>query len=328
MVFKNVYLNNTSTIVGPMEKEGPLSLYFDKKYDDYYMNTKTFEDANIKLVEDSIDKVLEKENINICDIDLFISGDLSNQIAVSNYVASKLEIPYLGVYSACASMIEGLILGAMFVEKNNKVLVSTSAHNNLSEKTFRYPIEYGGPKRKTSTFTVTGSASVIISREKSNIKLKRATIGTSIDSKVSDVYNMGAVMAISAASTIIKHLEEYKLKPDYYDLILTGDLGVVGKEILKEYLNEKYNLKLNNLDDSACMIYDINKQSVYSGGSGPNCLPIVAFSYILDKMKKKELKKVLLVGTGALMNTSMVNLKKTIPSISHAISLEVVDDIS
>ena len=141
------------------------------------------------------------------------------------------------------------------------------------------------------------------------------------------IFNI-VIMAISAASTIIKHLEEYKLKPDYYDLILTGDLGVVGKEILKEYLNEKYNLKLNNLDDSACMIYDINKQSVYSGGSGPNCLPIVAFSYILDKMKKKELKKVLLVGTGALMNTSMVNLKKTIPSISHAISLEVVDDIS
>ena len=329
MVFKNVYLNNTSTIVGPIEKQGPLSLYFDKKYDDYYMDTKTFEDANIKLEEESIEKVLDKEKLTPVDIDLFISGDLSNQIAISNIVASKLNIPYLGVYSACATSIESLILGAMFVQnENKKVLVSTSAHNNLAEKTYRYPVEYGGPKRKTATFTVTGGVSCIISQEKSNIKIVRATIGSAVDSKIKDVYNMGAVMAIAAANTILSHLKEYKLKPDYYDLILTGDLGIIGKEILKDYLNEKYNIDLKNLDDSACMIYDLNKQSVYSGGSGPNCLPIVAFSYILDKMNKKELKKVLLVSTGALMNPSMVNLKRTIPSISHAISLEVVNDIS
>ena len=237
MVFKNVYLNNTSTIVGPMEKEGPLSSYFDKKYDDYYMNEKTFEEANIKLVDESIDKVLEKENISINDIDLFISSDLSNQIAVSNIVASKLNTPYLGIYSACASIIEALIIGGMFVENNKKtVLASVSAHNNLSEKTYRYPVEYGGPKRKTTTFTVTGSASCIISSNKTNIKLVHATIGECIDSKVSDVYSMGAVMAIAAANTIVKHLKDNNLDSNYYDLILTGDLGSIGKEILKEYL--------------------------------------------------------------------------------------------
>ncbi len=327
--FNNVYINNTSTIAGIMEKDGPLSKYFDKTYNDYYMNTKSFEEAEIKLEEESIDKVLEKENLSIKDIDLFIAGDLSNQIASSNYTASKLQTPYLGIYSACATSVEALILAAILIEKENKkVLISTVSHNNMSEKTFRYPTEYGGPKRKSATFTVTGGASCILSREKSKIKVVRGTIGICNDSNIKDVYNMGGVMAISAADTIYKHLKDNDLDADYYDLILTGDLGEVGKDILKEYMKKEYNINLTNLDDSACMIYDIKKQSVYSGGSGPACLPLVSYSYILDKMEKKEYKKVLLVATGALMNPSMVNQKKTIPSIAHAISLEVEDDIS
>ena len=327
--FNKVYVNNTSTIAGIMEKQGPLSKYFDKTYDDYYMNMKTFEEAEIKLEEESIDKVLEKENLSINDIDLFIGGDLSNQISTTNYTASKLQTPYLGIYSACATSIEGILLGSVFIERDNiRTLITTVSHNNTSEKTFRYPVEYGGPKRKTTTFTVTGGASIILSREKSKIKVTKGTIGKSIDSTIKDVYNMGGVMAIAAANTIYSHLTYFNEKPEDYDLILTGDLGKVGKDILKEYMKQEYKMNLTNLDDSACMIYDIKKQSVYSGGSGPACLPLVSYSYILEKMKKKEYKKVLLVATGALMNTSMVNLKKTIPSIAHAISLEVEDDIS
>ena len=328
--FNNVYLNNTATITGPMESDGPLSKYFDKSYKEYYMGTSTWEDAEIRLMNEAIEKVLEKEQINKNQIDLFISGDLSNQIASSNYTASNLSIPYLGIYSACATSIEGLILASILVENNNvsKVLTSTASHNNLSEKTFRYPVEYGGPKRKTATFTTTGSAAAIVSNNKSDIKITSATIGTSIDSGVKDVYNMGGVMAIAAAKSIYKHLTDLKRDANYYDLILTGDLGIVGKDILREYMQVEYNIELNNLDDSACMIFDIDNQSVYSGGSGPACLPLVSYSYIIDKMRNKKYKRVLLVGTGALMNVSMVNLKNTIPSISHVISLEVSDDIS
>lgn len=332
MTFKynDIYINNTSTVTGPMESNGPLSKFFDKSYNDYYMGLKTWEQAEIKLMQESIDLVLEKENVVKTDIDLFIAGDLNNQIIASNYVAVSIGIPYLGIYSACATSMESIIIAANFLENSNikRVLVSTSSHNNLAEKQFRYPVEYGGPKRKTTTFTTTGGASAIISRNKSLFRIESATIGTSVDSGVKDVYNMGGVMAIAAAQTIYKHLKDLKRDPNYYDLILTGDLGRYGKDILKEYVKTEYNLELNNLDDSACIIYDIDKQQVYAGGSGPACLPLVTYSYILELMRKNKYKRVLLVATGALMNTCVVNEKETIPSIAHAVSLEVENDIS
>lgn len=328
--YNNIYINNTSTITGPMESNGPLSKYYDKSYNDYYMGSKTWEQAEIKLMQESIDLVLVKENIIKKDIDLFIAGDLSNQIATSNYVASTLNIPYLGIYSACATSLESIIIGINFIESNNvkKVLVSTSSHNNAAEKQYRYPVEYGGPKRKTATFTVTGGASAIISNKESDIRIESATIGKSVDSGIKDVYNMGGVMAIAAAKTIYEHLKDLKREPKYYDLILTGDLGVYGKNILKDYIKMEYNIELPNLDDSACMIYDINEQQVYAGGSGPACLPLVAYSYIFDLMRTNKIKRVLLVATGALMNPSLANQKETIPAIAHAISLEVKNDIS
>ncbi len=332
MTFKynNVYVDNTSTVSGVMESNGPLSKFYDKSYNDYYMGMKTWELAEMKLMQDSIDIVLEKANILKKDIDLFIAGDLSNQIVTSNYVTSSLNIPYLGIYSACATSMESIIIASNFLEarKVKKVLVSTSSHNNASEKQFRYPVEYGGPKRKTATFTVTGAASMLLSNNINKIKVESATIGTSVDSGIKDVYNMGGVMAIAAAKTIYEHLKDLKREPEYYDLILTGDLGMYGKDILKEYLKIEYNLNIRNIDDSACMIFNINDQQVYAGGSGPACLPLVAYSYIFELMKNKKYKRVLLVATGALMNTTLVNQKETIPSIAHAVSLEVNDDIS
>lgn len=332
MTFKynNIYINNTSTITGPMESNGPLSKFYDKSYNDFYMGTKTWEQAEIKLMQESIDLVLEKENKIKSDIDLFIAGDLSNQIATSNYVASTLNMPYLGIYNACATSIESIIIGINFLEsaRAKNVLVATSSHNNAAEKQYRYPVEYGGPKRKTTTFTVTGGAAAIISNRESDIKVESATIGTSVDSGIKDVYNMGGAMAIAAAKTIYEHLKDLKRDPSYYDLILTGDLGVYGKDILRDYIRIEYNIELNNLDDSACMIYDIDNQQVYAGGSGPACLPLVSYSYIFELMKKNKLKRVLLVATGALMNPSLVNQKETIPSIAHAISLEANNDIS
>ena len=158
----------------------------------------------------------------------------------------------------------------------NKANVNTSSHNNVAEKQFRYPVEYGGPKRKTATFTVTGAASSFISYNKEGVKIESATLGKSINSGVKDVYAMGAVMAIAAVETIITHLKDTKSEIGYYDLILTGDLGIYGKKILKECLEKDYNLKTDNIEDSACLIYDVENQPVYSGGSGPACLPLVS----------------------------------------------------
>ena len=329
MTFKynNVYINDTATITGPYESKGPLSKYFDKSYDDLYFNTKTWEQAEIKLIEESIDILLNKLEITKFDVDVLISGDLLNQIVATNYAASSLGIPLIGIYSACATSTLGLIIASNMIEAKQvkNAITVTSSHNNAAEKQFRYPIEYGGPKRKTTTFTTTGGASAYLSSNKKGIKVESATLGTVVDLGITDVYHMGAVMVRAAAKTIYDQLRETKREIGYYDLILTGDLGRYGKDILKEYMLNEYSIELKNYDDCGSMIYDIENQFVYAGASGPACAPLVTYGYVFDKMYKKDIRRVLLVATGALMNTTMVNTKNTIPAIAHAISLEVVE---
>ena len=331
MTFKynNVYINETSTVVGPYEHKGPFSRYFDQSYEDLYFNEKTWEQAEIKSILDGINILLKKLKKSNTDIDVHIGSDLLNQIVATNYAASKIGIPLIGVYSACSSSTLSMMIASNMIEGEQikNAIISSSSHNNGAEKQFRNPVEYGGPKKEYTTFTTTGCACAYVSNEKSNIKIESATLGTVTDMGVTDVFNMGAVMAPSAAKVIYDHLIETKRMPDYYDLILTGDLGEVGKKILKDYMKKEYGITLKNYEDSACMIFDNTKQPVYSGGSGPACLPLVTYTYILDKMKKGKLKRVLLVATGALMNTTMCNQKLSIPSISHAISLEVNNDI-
>ena len=320
--YKSVYINDTSTITGPYEANGPLKKYFDKSYEDLYFNKKTWEQAEEKIIKESIEIVKEKTNKE--KIDLYIGGDLLNQITPSNYAASKLNESFIGIYAACSTSTLGLILGANFIENNlsKNVITCTSSHNNAAEKQYRYPVEYGGPKPKTTTFTSTGAAAALLSKDKKGIKIESGTIGRVIDSNSTNVFHMGAVMAKAAADTINRHFQDTKRDIDYYDLVLTGDLGIYGKEILKEYLKEKYNIKLKNYNDTGTMLYDVEKQPVYAGASGPACAPLVTYSYIFNQMKKGKYKKVLLVATGALMSPTMTNQKLTIPAIAHAVSLE------
>ncbi len=328
MTFKynNVYINETSTVVGPYESKGPFTKFFDKRYDDFYFGEKTWEQAEIKSIKDSVEILLNKLNIKNTNVDVHIGGDLLNQIVATNYASSKIGIPLIGIYSACSISTLGLMIASNMIEANQikNAVVTASSHNNGAEKQFRNPVEYGGPKKDYTTFTTTGCAACYLSNIKSSIRVESATLGTVTDMGITDVFNMGAVMAPSAAKVISDHLKDTNRSIDYYDLILTGDLGIIGKMILKDYIKKEYNINLKNYDDSACMIFDINKQPVYSGGSGPACLPLVTYTYIFDKMKKGKLNKVLLVATGALMNTGMCNQHLSIPSISHAISLEVV----
>lgn len=326
--YKNVYINETSTVTGPYEKNGPLSNSFDKSFRDLYFGKKTWEQAESKLIEESVDLLLGKIRKTRFDIDLFIAGDLLNQIAASNYAASNLQIPYLGIYNACATSVEGLIIASNMVESKQikNCICAVSSHNNTAEKQFRYPVEYGGPKPKTTTFTTTGSASAYLSSNKEGIKIESGTVGKVVDLGVTDVYHMGAVMAPAAADTIITHLKDTKREIGYYDIILTGDLGVYGRDILKEYMKTEYGIELKNYNDTACMIFDTDKQPVYAGGSGPACAPLVTYSYVFNKMKKKEYARVLLVATGALHSPTMVNQKLSIPAIAHAISLEVISE--
>ncbi|MEG0021926.1 MAG: stage V sporulation protein AD [Bacilli bacterium] len=322
--YKNVFINATATTTGPTESNGPLSKYYDKSHKDYYMGAPTFEQGEIKMITENID-ILKSKTKN--KPTLFISGDLSNQLTASNYAATNILLPYMGIYNACATSVEGLMIASSLIESEhaNNIIVNVSSHNNTAEKTFRYPTEYGGPKKLTSTFTTTGSAAALVSNIKEGIKIESATIGLPLDSGIKDVSYMGAVMAYAAVDTIHKHLIETKREIEYYDLILTGDLGLYGKKIFKECLKKEYNYETKNIEDSACLIFDIDNQQVYSGGSGPACLPLVTYSFIFDEMKNNRLKKVLLIATGALMSPATVNQKMSIPAIAHALSLEVIE---
>ncbi len=320
IIFKNVYLNDSVSIVGPYEQKGEIK-YFNT-INDFYDNEKTFEDAEIKMQKSVLDQILFKNNLNCNNIDLVVGGDLMNQITATSYNIRNYPISFLGIYSACASFVESIIIASNMLETRffKKGIVLTSSHNLTSEKQFRFPVEYGCLRPKRSTFTATGAVSALISNEISQIKVESATIGKVIDYGIKDVFNMGAVMAPAAASTIANHLKELKRDINYYDLVLTGDLGEVGKNILKEFLEINYQIKLKNHIDAGMQIYAPD-QETYAGASGPVALPLVLFNKIL---KQKKYKKILVVGTGSLHSPVMCNQKHTIPAIAHAISLEVI----
>lgn len=326
--FNNVYITDSYTIAGIYEKDGPISDSFDLIYDkDFYYGCRTFESAEEKMLSNSIDKLLNRAKLIDSDVDLIISGDLQNQIAASDYAMRDFNIPFLGIYSACATFGEGINLAANLIEgkRANKIIVSTSSHNMVAEKQFRNPTEYGAPKKKTTTFTSTGAASILLTNKKSPIKVTSATIGSVQDKNIQDVNNMGAIMAIAAADTIKNHLKNLNLKPDYYDLILTGDLGIYGKQILIEYLKGEGIDISKNYEDCGLILYDREKQPVFAGASGPVCSALVTCGYILKEMLRGKYHKVLVVPTGAIFSPTRTFQKDSVPSIAHAFSIEVTE---
>ena len=314
--FKNVYINDYFTIVGPKEKNSKLKKY-NLAIDDYYFETKSFEMAEIKMQRLVIENLL-----NINNFDYIIGGDLINQIAISSYASKEYNIPFIGVYSACASFVEALLIGSILIENKyaESIMCITSSHNLTAERQYRYPTEYGNLKPHTATSTATGAVGATIISKKSKIKVKSGTFGKIIDLGVNDVNHMGAVMAPACADTIYNHLKSNNKKIKDYDLILTGDLGKIGIDILKEYYKKVYNEKIVNIMDSGSEMYN-KDQDVYSGGSGPCCLPLFFFCNILTKPKYH---RILLVGTGSLHTPVLVNQHQTIPAISHAIEIEVL----
>lgn len=319
--FNNIYIKNSFSIAGPVEKQGSIKDY-DLVMDDYYFNEKTFEQAEIKMQKTAIDNLLNQSKLINSEIDLLVAGDLSNQISVSCYAASHFSIPFFGVYSACASFTQSLIAGAEFLDNKRKgnVICVTSSHNLYAEKQFRFPVEYGAPKPSTTTFTATGAVACLLTKEETKIKLESYTIGKAIDMGCKDASHMGAVMAPAAANVIMNHLAELDRDINYYDLILTGDLGCIGGKILNEFLKRAYGVKMKQHLDAGCELYLKSQEETYAGASGPVALPLYLFNKIL---KQNKHQKILLVGTGSLHNPFFVNQKLTIPAVAHAVSLEV-----
>ena len=326
IIFNNVYVCDSATIGGLLEKQGPLGKYFDNTYDDLYCGCKTYEQAEQKMLKEAIDTVLKKTKFKDKDIDIMFGGDLLNQITSSTYVSRDYKIPLIGTFGACSSSMLTLGLASSYVESGfaKKALAFTSSHNATAERQFRYPNEYGVQKPDTTTYTVTGAGAIAVSNNISDIKVTSFTVGEVIDYEFNDPNNMGVAMAPAAYNTLKQHFKDLKRDPSYYDLILTGDLSTYGKRIILE-LFKKDNIELSNYDDCGLIIYDRKNQNVFAGGSGCACCALTTYGYILDKMKKRELKKVLVVATGALLSPTLIQQKESIPCIAHAVSMEVVE---
>jgi stage V sporulation protein AD len=322
----SIYLNAAGTAAGPMESEGPLGSFFDKTYNNLHCGQKNWELAERQLMEDAINTCLQKAKLQPEDINFLLAGDLLNQIVSANYTARGNGIPFLGVFGACSTSMESLALGAALVDGGfeNRVIAAVSSHNATAERQFRYPTEYGGQKPDTATFTVTGAGAALVSRETSGIKITSATIGKVIDLGIKDPFDMGSAMAPAAADTIAAHFKAMDVTADEYDLIATGDLSSVGAPIVQMLLKEQGIDISKNHRDCGNMIYRPD-QEVFAGGSGCACSAVVSYGYILNEMRKGNLKKVFIVATGALLSPTMVQQKETIPTVAHGVVLERVE---
>ena len=316
----------TGTIAGPKECEGVVGNYVDEPLSDDLYGENTYEKAECKMLSSAISKAIEKCGFKEKDIDLLISGDLLNQIISASFAARDFDFPFLGVYSACSTMSESLALAATLINAGycKRIVAATGSHFASAERQYRYPLELGCTRPPQAQWTVTGAGATLVSageESNSSIAITAATFGKVVDFGVTDVNNMGAAMAPAAADTIIRHLKDFNRTPKDYDLIVTGDLGALGSRILKR-LTEKegVNIQANHVDCGE-IVYNVIEDE-FQGGSGAGCSAVVLNSYLMDKMRKGEINRILFAATGALLSTVSSGQGESIPCISHAVSIE------
>jgi len=315
----------SAAVGGPFEAKGALAEDFDILHKDIWLGQDSFEKAEKIILEHACERAIKKSGVKKEDIQFFISGDLMDQIISSSFTARTLGIPYFGIFGACSSSMEGLALAALMIESRaaKYVVAAAGSHNAAAEKQFRYPTEYGGQKPPTSQWTVTGAGAVVLGENGEGPKVTSATIGRVIDMGISDPYNMGGAMAPAAVDTLEAHFRDLNIDPSYYDLIATGDLGKVGHEVAKKLLfKDGIEMPLEIFKDCGLLIYK-SDQPVFSGGSGCGCSATVTYGHLLNRMRRGELKKILIVATGALMSPLSYQQKESIPCIAHAVSIEM-----
>lgn len=321
--FKNLpRIVSYAAICGSKEKTGIIGGFADVALDDDMYGESTYEKAECKMLTNAISLAIEKGGFKEEDIDVLLSGDLLNQIISASFAARDYNFPFLGVYNACSTMSESILLGAMMVNAGyvKNAVAATGSHFASAERQYRYPLELGCTRPPQSQWTVTGAGGCVISGG-DGIKITSATMGRVCDFGVTDVNNMGAAMAPAAADTIIRHFRDTDTSPDDYDMILTGDLGALGSRIVKDLTWEKgYDISDRHVDCGE-IIYKVI-ESEFQGGSGAGCSAVVLNSYVLTKMQAGLYKRVLFAATGALLSTVSSGQGESIPCISHAVELE------
>lgn len=321
----------TYSIVGPKEGEGPLKDYFHEILEDDMDGQKTYEKAESNISRACITKAIEAANLREDQIDFLCGGDLLNQLAATNFAVRDLQIPFIGLYGACSTMALSLCMASILVDGGyaDHAVAEASSHFSSAERQFRAPLEMGTQRMPTAQWTVTGSGSMILGNKKGDYpRITHVTIGKVKDYGEKDASNMGAAMAPAATDTIRAHFEDTGFKPEDYDIIATGDLGKLGKEITQQLLLEiGYDIS-KVYTDCGIEIFDLEEQCVNCGGSGCGCSAVVSSGYLYRKLVRKEVKRILLVSTGALMSTTSSQQGESIPGIAHAVTIECGGDIN
>lgn len=313
-----------ASVCGKKESDGPLGKHFSKVFSDDLAGESTWEKAESRFQSEAVNLALEKANVTADDIDFIFAGDLLNQCISSTFGLRNLGIPFVGQYGACSTMAQTLALSSIMVESGmaNRCVAVTSSHFCSAERQFRFPLEYGGQRTPTAQWTVTGSGAIVVGNTGESPCISAVTIGKIADLGIKDPNNMGAAMAPAAAETITSFLKDTNTNASNYDLILTGDLGYVGSELLNELL-QRDGIDISNIHkDCGLMIYNLKEQDVHAGGSGCGCSAIVLCSIILNKLKNAELNNVLFIATGALMSPTSSQQGESIPGIAHLIHLQ------
>ena len=313
-----------ASVVGKKEGEGPLGTAFDLVIPDGKYGKKTWEQAETAFQQSALELLLEKAALDRDDLELVFSGDLLNQCVGSSYALRRTGIPALGLYGACSTMAEGLLLAGAAVNAGylDRAAALSSSHFAAAERQYRFPLAYGGQRTPTAQWTVTGAGAVLLCRVGSGPALTSATVGTVEDKGVTDANNMGAAMAWAAYRSIRAHLEDLALVPEDYDLIVTGDLGQLGSDLIRECfagdgvkLGERYT-------DCGLRIFDRARQDVHCGGSGAGCSAAVLAAELLPGLAAGRWKRLLFCGTGALLSPTTVQQKRSIPAVCHCVAIE------
>ena len=322
--FKNCpKIISTSSVAGPKECAGIIGEYVETALTDDMFGESTFEKAECKMLSTVIDGAITNAKLLREDVDVLFSGDLLNQIISASFAARDFDIPFLGVYSACSTMSESILLAAAMVNAGycKRAVAATGSHFASAERQYRYPLEQGTTRPPQSQWTVTGAGACLLSSEGDGIRVVNGTMGKVVDFGVTDVNNMGAAMAPACADTLIRHFRDTNTSPEDYDIIVSGDLGALGSRILKDLTWEKgFDISANHVDCGE-IIYKVIEDE-FQGGSGAGCSAVVLNSYILTKMKSKQYRRALFAATGALLSTVSSGQGESIPCISHAVQLE------
>ncbi len=312
-----------ASIAGKKEAAGPLGKTFDYVSDDTKFGQKTWEKAETQMQKSVMQMALQKADMKESDLDAAFLGDLLNQCVGSSFSMRNNGVPTFGLYGACSTMAESLLLAGMTISGGfcRTALALSSSHFASSERQYRFPLGYGGQRTPTAQWTVTGAGAVILGQNGNGPYLTNATIGTIVDMGIKDAANMGAAMAPAAYETLKAHFDDLSVAPEDYDLIVTGDLGKLGHQIVND-LFSKDGVELGSrYQDCGMLIFDLEKQDVHCGGSGCGCSASVLCGYLLGKMQRHQLKRLLFCGTGALLSPLTTQQGESIPSVCHAVSI-------